>query len=448
MPRPAKGIIETHAWKDGRTVTFRARVPFNGRRPRITLGTNHEGWNAERANVELERIMGQVERGTWRPPEASDPGKESADLDTGETIHITLSRWWQRKKKEVEENTKADYQWRLDHILAFRHDTPTTEIDERWVDELREHLAAQPARNRKKGETLAPSSVNKILGALAQALDLAVDHKLLLANPARGKRRKMKVTKSKGAFLEPDMVLDLFEVAGEWEKELRARKRPGQCYGRRSLLVALCLCGPRISEALDADVGHFDRATGLWRIPDAKTPAGVRLIEASAYAAAEIRAHMAQKHVDGRETGAHDPMWITSKGTRLRAGNVRRMLRGVVKRANEKREAEGKMLLPHVTPHTLRRTFACLCFWAGRELPWVMDQIGHDDSRMTVEVYASASRRHRVDRGCVWALMRFADEAEDRPGYERNSPTKSPTLPQGASGQFPAIASAPAPSQA
>jgi hypothetical protein len=39
-----------------------------------------------------------------------------------------------------------------------------------------------------------------------------------------------------------------------------------------------------------------------------------------------------------------------------------------------------------------------------------MDQIGHEDSRMTVEVYASASKRKRVDRRLVWRLMRFADE--------------------------------------
>ena len=110
-------------------------------------------------------------------------------------------------------------------------------------------------------------------------------------------------------------------------------------------------------------------------------------------------------------------MWVTSKGTRLNAGNVRRMLREVVRRTNEKRGAESKMLLPTVTPHTLRRTFACLCFWAKRELPWVMDQIGHEDSRMTVEVYARASKRKRVDRDLVWRLMRFADEAAEPPDF-------------------------------
>ena len=46
------------------------------------------------------------------------------------------------------------------------------------------------ARNRKDGQTLSPRSVNMALGVLGQALDLAVDHGLLVANPARGSRRK------------------------------------------------------------------------------------------------------------------------------------------------------------------------------------------------------------------------------------------------------------------
>jgi integrase len=197
---------------------------------------------------------------------------------------------------------------------------------------------------------------------------------------------------------------------------LRDRKRPGQCFGRRSLVTVLCLRGPRISELVAADGGDFDLGEGLWRIPDSKTAAGVRLVEASDFAAGEIRAHAARKKADGRLAGAGDPMWVASKGTRLNAENVRRMLRELVRRTNEKREVAGKMLLPHVTPHTLLRTFASMCFWAKRELPWVIDQIGHEDSRTTVEVYANASKRKPVDRRLVWRFMRFPDESKRQPG--------------------------------
>src|ERR1700742_1458365 len=265
MPRPASGSIESHEWKDGRTVSWWLRVRASGQRYRVDLGTNHEGWGEERAQVELDKALEQVRRGNWVPPgkEApADPGPSGAGeaADSEETIRHTLSRFWGRKKREVASNTRNDYRWRIDLILAFRHETRTAEIDERWVDELRDWLAAQPCKGRNDGKTLAPSSVNKVLTILAQALDLAVDHKALDHNPARGKRRKMREPKSKGAFLEPDMVIDLLDVAGDWEEELGKRKRPGQCYGRRSLIAALCLSGPRISETVDADSGHFDLA--------------------------------------------------------------------------------------------------------------------------------------------------------------------------------------------
>jgi integrase len=89
-------------------------------------------------------------------------------------------------------------------------------------------------------------------------------------------------------------------------------------------------------------------------------------------------------------------------------------IKGVVERANERRAAEGRMLLPAtVTPHTLRRTFASLCFFAGRDLRWVMGQLAHDDPRMTLAVYAQCMKRKRIDQELVWTLMRFPDEAED-----------------------------------
>lgn len=71
------------------------------------------------------------------------------------------------------------------------------------------------------------------------------------------------------------------------------------------------------------------------------------------------------------------------------------------------------MLLPaRVTPHTLRRTFASLCFFAGRDLRRVMGQLGHDDPGMTLAVYAQCMARSRIDEAVVWQLMRFPDEAE------------------------------------
>jgi hypothetical protein len=88
------------------------------------------------------------------------------------------------------------------------------------------------------------------------------------------------------------------------------------------------------------------------------------------------------------------------------------------------------MLLPtRVTPHTLRRTFASLCFFAGRDLRWVMGQVGHDDPRMTLGVYAQCMKRSQIDEALVWELMRFPDEAEMGAPEATFGPTNGPTRP-------------------
>lgn len=162
MPKRATGSVETHVWRHGRTVTFRGRFRAYGRRWRIDFGTNYEGWNEDRARVELERIVGQVARGTWEPPAADAP----VEFDRDETLHVTASRWWQRRESELAENTRLDYRWRLDHLLRHLARTPTAEIDARRVDDFRQKLHARG---------LSPRSVNMVLDLLAQVLDDAVE---------------------------------------------------------------------------------------------------------------------------------------------------------------------------------------------------------------------------------------------------------------------------------
>jgi site-specific recombinase XerC len=113
------------------------------------------------------------------------------------------------RKAELAPNTRLDYRWRLDHVLRhLAHDT-TAELDAHRVDTFRGELEAAG---------LSPRSVNMILDLLAQVLDDAVEYELLAANPARGKRPRMKVPKPARSFLEPDMVIDLLDVAEEWEQ--------------------------------------------------------------------------------------------------------------------------------------------------------------------------------------------------------------------------------------
>jgi len=45
-----------------------------------------------------------------------------------------------------------------------------------------------------------------------------------------------------------------------------------------------------------------------------------------------------------------------------------------------------------------------------------MGQLGHDDPRMMLAVYAQCMKRKRIDQGLVWTLMRFPDEPQEPNG--------------------------------
>jgi 5'-deoxynucleotidase YfbR-like HD superfamily hydrolase len=65
-----------------------------------------------------------------------------------------------------------------------------------------------------------------------------------------------------------------------------------------------------------------------------------------------------------------------------------------VRLANEQRAAQRQPPLPDsVTAHTLRRTFITLMLEAGAPVPYVQDQVGHEDAKTTLDIYAQVLKR-------------------------------------------------------
>jgi integrase len=77
--------------------------------------------------------------------------------------------------------------------------------------------------------------------------------------------------------------------------------------------------------------------------------------------------------------------------------------------------------LPKVTPHALRRTYISLMLEAGAPLPYVMDQVGHLDSKTTLEIYAQVQKR--VSRKKVHLAF---DELLANAVDARSTPTADP----------------------
>jgi hypothetical protein len=125
MARQPIGHVIERPWSDGQTVSYGARVRAYGRYEKVTFGTNKQGWNRTRAELETERIVQQIERGTWVPPRLEpreDRLQESMvalGVRVDETFRVFAKRWWRSKQLGLDEDTVNDYEWRLGYLERF-----------------------------------------------------------------------------------------------------------------------------------------------------------------------------------------------------------------------------------------------------------------------------------------------------------------------------------------
>ena len=95
--------------------------------------------------------------------------------------------------------------------------------------------------------------------------------------------------------------------------------------------------------------------------------------------------------------------------TRQRASKI---VRDAATLASTNLAARGLPALPNTSPHTLRRTYISIALLANRfDVLWVMRQVGHADSHMTMDVYAQLQQRVERQHGEAFdGLVRQARE--------------------------------------
>jgi integrase len=321
--------------------------------------------------------------------------------------------------------------------------------------ELKEALAAgadlRDERNRKL-VPLGPASIRGQLNLLAQILDEAVEDEWIPLNHARSKRLKVKVPKPKRTFLEMDELACVEDAAADQDpsferfaqaaREARPRstaeavairlsegkrqKRtvaelgvaPGTVHfhvrklgatgvgvyiGRKALVCTLGRAGVRNDELCGIQIGHVrlhDIDSARLDIPDAKTETGIRVVELSPDLAEALIAHIDQFAKAGNDTGPEAYLFQNERGGRMTRKRVGTIVREAAALASEKMRERGMPPLPHITPHSLRRTYISILLLASEfDLKWVMDQVGHADSKMTMDVYAQLQQRVKREHG-------------------------------------------------
>ena len=348
--------------------------------------------------------------------------------------------------------------------------------------ELREALAAGADLrdiNNRELRPLGPASIRGQLTLLGQILGEAVEDDLIQFNAARSKRLKVHVPKPKRTFLEMDELACIEDAAAEQDPSLQrfavaARAlKPGSTaeavalrladgkrqkqivrelgvasgtvhfhvrklggvgvgvyVGRKAILCTLGRAGVRNGELCSIQIGHarlHDVNNARLDIPDSKTETGIRVLELSPDLAQVLIAHIERLARAGNDTSPTAPLFQNERnGGKMTRKAIGKIVREATVLATERMQALGMPPLPHITPHSFRRTYVSILLLASEfDLEWVMKQVGHADSKMTLEVYNQLQQRVKREHGA--SFDRLIREARERLHGSQEPPTGSST---------------------
>ena len=201
-----------------------------------------------------------------------------------------------------------------------------------------------------------------------------------------------------------EQIAAMIDAASHLDAEPEARTS-----GRRALFATLVYAGLRIGEATALRWHDIDVANGRISVRDAKTEAGIRLVDILPALRDELTTH---RHA-AAQVNPDELVFPTSSGSRRDKDNAReRVIRPVVAAADELLAERGHQSLPEgVSAHKLRHTFASILYVRGEDPPYAMAQLGHSDPGFTLRVYAHAMRRDEGDKGRLKALVEGRDWA-------------------------------------
>ena len=175
---------------------------------------------------------------------------------------------------------------------------------------------------------------------------------------------------------------------------------PATYAGQRAVVATLGGSGTRVSELCDLRIRdlRLHAATGAhFRIPDAKTEAGIREVQVSPDLVDELVTHLDNVRRAGWSTEPDAYLFPNLRGGRMSRQRAAEIVGEAADLASQRLTARGLPALPNTTPHSLRRTYISIALLAnGFDVLWVMSQVGHADSKMTMDVYAQLQQR--VDR--------------------------------------------------
>lgn len=278
-----------------------------------------------------------------------------------------------RVERGLSQNTAGAYRRDLSRYLNFLRSRAVTDPSAITSTDVSDFLLA--IRSGADGaSSLAPSSASRCITAVRGWHKFIAEEGITVDNPA-AQVKPPAIAKRLPKALSISQVEALIEAANIDDSPLGLRDR--------ALIELLYATGARISEVVSLSIDDFDRDNGVVRLFGKGSKE--RLVPVGRYAMAALDAYLVQSRpILGLKGTGSPAIFLNTLGRPLSRQSAWAVLQGAAKRAN---------LSEHISPHTLRHSFATHLLNGGADVRVVQEMLGHA-SVTTTQIYTKVTIDH------------------------------------------------------
>ena len=310
-------------------------------------------------------------------------GKAVTSADT--TLYEWLYKWLDRYCINIRDSTRMNYVTYIERHIR-QHRIASIPLKHLTTDDIQGYIAFLKKSGKLSGDGgLSAKTIRNILQMLRTSLKQAVGNHLIWSNPAdycQMPRMESKETH----FLSTDEMQRLLCAAKcqKWEIGIVLLMFTGMRIGELMALRHDSLCTKEGITYLDirsslkrvSNYGKAGRSRTVLEVSETKTEHSRRQIPLLPVVAALLKEHL---HAQKKTTCVMNPFIISNDdGNFVDPTTFRKWFNTMVENAG---------ITTHVTPHTLRRTWATHSLRKGLSAQYIADMLGHSSTSVTEKYY-------------------------------------------------------------
>ena len=303
--------------------------------------------------------------------------------------------WLAVKSTEVSSKQASNYRIYLSHFDNYFSGLPINKILQADIQGAILDIAAY---NPNTNKPTAKGTLNKLKSTASQVFRFAIENRVIDYNPAQNVKIPANAPQGKRRALTVEEQRWIIETEHRAKRAAMIMMFAGL---RRGELISLLWRDIDLDERTISISKSAVLANNRFEVKDgAKTAAGIRVIDIPGilvdYLKSEPRTSL---YVCVTANGSihTETSWRRMWESYLNELNIKYGdFSGYGKQPKSKYDPGGvPFVIPRITPHWLRHTFATLLYFAGVDVMTAKEQMGHSDIKTLLDIYTHLDKTHK-----------------------------------------------------